>query len=317
MKKLSTLLLLFTVLFSFNGFAQLITIQGNVANLNNIPIGSTMNVSIEVNDYQGNPYYFGGVCDSLGDYSISDIYLDSLLQMVSPTMNVLIVDCNMDTIVTTFNAPFTYAQIITADFDYCPSTPNPCAITASFAVTQTNPANQNFVPNYAFIINNSMGPISTYAWDFGDGTTATGVNVSHSYPGNGPYALCLTVSDTSGCTDTFCDTLSVDASGVISKMAPGFFVQIGEGSLSTTDIENEIQLSVYPNPAKDQLNISFDTQLDGNIFMKISDITGRIIQQNILDSSDNTIDLSQFSTGSYILSIQNGNAVYTEQIIVQ
>ena len=34
-----------------------------------------------------------------------------------------------------------------------------------------------------------------YAWDFGDGTTATGISATHPYTVNGPYSAVLTVSD--------------------------------------------------------------------------------------------------------------------------
>ncbi len=36
----------------------------------------------------------------------------------------------------------------------------------------------------------------TYAWDFGDGTTGSGVKPTHSYADNGAYSVTLTVSDT-------------------------------------------------------------------------------------------------------------------------
>ena len=38
----------------------------------------------------------------------------------------------------------------------------------------------------------------TYAWTFGDGTTGTGVNPTHTYPGNGTYTVGLTVTDSRG-----------------------------------------------------------------------------------------------------------------------
>jgi PKD repeat protein len=41
------------------------------------------------------------------------------------------------------------------------------------------------------------GQITAYKWDFGDGTTATGSRVSHTYSGAGFYAVSLTVKDNS------------------------------------------------------------------------------------------------------------------------
>jgi PKD repeat protein len=43
----------------------------------------------------------------------------------------------------------------------------------------------------------------TYAWNFGDGSTGTGVKPSHTYASEGEYVTKLTVTDEDGETDTF------------------------------------------------------------------------------------------------------------------
>jgi len=48
----------------------------------------------------------------------------------------------------------------------------------------------------------SDGFIASYFWDFGDGTNATGVIVSHTYAVDGIYTVALTVTDDDGATDT-------------------------------------------------------------------------------------------------------------------
>ncbi len=52
---------------------------------------------------------------------------------------------------------------------------------------------------------------ATYAWDFGDGSSSTQSNPSHTYADSGRYVVCLTVTDTirGGCTNTYCDTIRV------------------------------------------------------------------------------------------------------------
>ncbi len=315
MKKLSTLLMCLTALFSFQIQAQYFTIQGNVSNAN----GGNISITAEVNDFSGNPNYYSDYTDSTGYYSFSNSLLDSFLLGPNATLLVYMVDCNMDTILQTFNGPFIPALggSITADFDYCPSVTNPCNITASFSTTQIDPNTQTFVPNYAYIINNSIGNGLTYAWDFGDGTTGTGINASHTYAGNGPYGLCLTVSDTAGCTDVYCDTLTITPSGVLTKMAPGFTLQIGEGSLGTSELEAEIDLAIFPNPTSDVLTISFEMELTETVFMSLTDISGRLINQLELDQSVNQIDVSDLNTGVYMLTIEYGNVMQVERIIIR
>jgi PKD repeat protein len=50
-----------------------------------------------------------------------------------------------------------------------------------------------------------------YAWDFGDGTTASGTEVSHAYAANGTYSVSLTVTTSAGVTST--RTVVVDVDG--------------------------------------------------------------------------------------------------------
>ncbi len=45
-------------------------------------------------------------------------------------------------------------------------------------------------------------PVTSYAWSFGDGTTATGATPWHTYARAGTYAVTLTVTDASGLTHT-------------------------------------------------------------------------------------------------------------------
>lgn len=42
-----------------------------------------------------------------------------------------------------------------------------------------------------------------YSWEFGDGTTASGQSIAHTYCCPGTYLATLTTSDSSGCTSTF------------------------------------------------------------------------------------------------------------------
>ncbi|MEM7367209.1 MAG: PKD domain-containing protein [Bacteroidota bacterium] len=45
----------------------------------------------------------------------------------------------------------------------------------------------------------------TYQWDFGDGNTSTLPDPVHVFGGDSAYYVCLTITDSTGCTNTFCD----------------------------------------------------------------------------------------------------------------
>ena len=53
------------------------------------------------------------------------------------------------------------------------------------------------------------GTITSYAWNFGDGTTGSGVTVSHTYGTGGTYAVTLTVTDNAGTSATRAQSVTV------------------------------------------------------------------------------------------------------------
>ncbi len=53
------------------------------------------------------------------------------------------------------------------------------------------------------------GTIVNYLWDFGDGTTGTGISTQHSYSQDGTFVVTLTVTDNFGATDTTSVTKTV------------------------------------------------------------------------------------------------------------
>ncbi len=73
-------------------------------------------------------------------------------------------------------------------------------LSPSFTATATGGTSFNFVAQ-------PLG-ISTYSWNFGDGTVATGPTVSHTYSSTGTFPVTLTCSDSCGGFYTFIDTVS-------------------------------------------------------------------------------------------------------------
>ena len=85
---------------------------------------------------------------------------------------------------------------------------NPCTgFNTSFQSVTSN----NSVTFTATSTSNLPGGVQ-YVWNFGDNTTGTGANPTHTYtnvPGTGAYIVCVTAYDTMGCTATYCDSVAV------------------------------------------------------------------------------------------------------------
>ncbi len=68
--------------------------------------------------------------------------------------------------------------------------------------------------------------------------------------------------------------------------------------------ENEFVL--YPNPASDIINIEFDEIPETDIHWQLFDVTGRLlISEETIYQKNITIDVSEFSTGMYLLKINS------------
>lgn len=66
----------------------------------------------------------------------------------------------------------------------------------------------------AFFVDISYGITAgtvSYLWDFGDGSSSTLQYPNHTYASTGIYNVCLTISDTSGCSDQKCISVDVDS----------------------------------------------------------------------------------------------------------
>ena len=78
------------------------------------------------------------------------------------------------------------------------------------------------------------------------------------------------------------------------------------------------QISVYPNPAKDFINIILNKFSTKSITISISDATGRAIFRSNYSSSNNSIRIPtfNFANGNYYLRASIGNENYIHKIIV-
>ncbi len=77
---------------------------------------------------------------------------------------------------------------------------------------------------------------------------------------------------------------------------------------------------LYPNPAKNDVNIQFDNSVQKMEQLKISNIMGQTVYEKDISSSTNinqTVDVSSFAKGAYFVHLKGKNKIKTEKLIIQ
>ncbi|MFA6805885.1 MAG: T9SS type A sorting domain-containing protein [Bacteroidales bacterium] len=97
------------------------------------------------------------------------------------------------------------------------------------------------------------------------------------------------------------------------------FVTLGTHNIGLNNIENQDSfISIYPNPSSDIINIKINNlNTNGNTFIIISDIKGRIIDKKQIYTTSITYDISEFSKGIYTISLISNDGKHTRKLIVK
>ncbi len=145
----------------------------------------------------------------------------------------------------------------------------------------------------------STGDRNIYTWDFGDGSTASGVNATHTYGSGGAKTVTLVVTNACG-TDTTTCTL------------PATF-SYGDNVLAQS-------LVLFPNPAKDQVKVSFDAGAT-EMTLRVLDLSGKEIMleehDNLSGKVDLIINLEELADGVYMVEISNGELKARKRLVKQ
>ncbi len=75
------------------------------------------------------------------------------------------------------------------------------------------------------------------------------------------------------------------------------------------------KVSVYPNPTADVVKVSVKGINNYTIFVR--DLNGKLVATKLANNELSTLDLSALPSGTYLITVKEGNKTYTQQIIVK
>jgi hypothetical protein len=168
------------------------------------------------------------------------------------------------------------------------------------------------VLHHYFVVNNASGvPPLQYNWSWGDGTFSTTAYPTHTYSAAGYYNICLSITDSVGCSVTYCDSsyLQKDPNAIVSVQV------IPQGTLGISNLSTD-KIKIYPNPAKDNLII----ELNGNQDLRkhtisIYNIEGQLIKQLTTKQTKTEIDIQEFSVGVYVVKVNSDKGSFVSRFV--
>jgi hypothetical protein len=184
------------------------------------------------------------------------------------------------------------------------------------------------IDGLAFLVNISQVNNANYLWTISNGTVANGENPLFNLNGAGVYTICLTATDTiSGCSDTFCDSLTLDTLGNVFRTANNMLFSsnstIGLAVVSSpkstnpsalSEVKNQDLISVQPNPANDNITIKLANAEAVNV--NIFSVSGELIKDVRINNSTTTVDVSDLSNGIYFVKVLSKEINQTTKLII-
>lgn len=226
---------------------------------------------------------------------------------------------NTGNISTLQNPTYTYAS--TGTYTVCLTASNGiCTSTYCYTVNYTGTCQAQFysyqdtLNHVIYLIDLSTGGAGLqYFWDFGDGNTSTQQYPSHVYANAGFYTVCLTITDNSSCTSTYCDSLGFTLFGGPNSHQNGFTINvIPASSVGVNEVVEVLtDMNVYPNPANENATLEYNATEGGNHSIIVTDITGKVVMnENYSAQKGNNrlnLNLNNLESGMYLITVGDSN----------
>ena len=80
-------------------------------------------------------------------------------------------------------------------------------------------------------------------------------------------------------------------------------------ALSINDIQYDFQLSIWPNPSVDEMNLEFTTNYELPLSLTVTDVKGAIVASQSVTQGQYSFDVNTWAAGTYYVNLNDGEAV--------
>jgi PKD repeat protein len=153
------------------------------------------------------------------------------------------------------------------------------------------------------VADNSSFESKTVTWDFGDdsGNSKIGAEATYEYDSAATYTITMTAKE-EGTNASYSTT---------KKVTTSWYDNVQE-------VEELMNVSVFPNPATDNLIINVDLNNAETVTVLVMDMYGRIAYTETLNGNSyrNNISVSNFATGIYQVKVVAGENTITNNVYI-
>jgi FAD synthase len=96
---------------------------------------------------------------------------------------------------------------------------------------------------------------------------------------------------------------------------------LDDPSASVETIENEIGMSIYPNPTSNNATVTFNLANASDVLVNVTDLSGKVAQSIDLGSVNGAqnvnINVDTLSNGVYMVNVNVNGVVSTQKLVVR
>jgi len=145
-----------------------------------------------------------------------------------------------------------------------------------------------------------------YKWYFGSGDSSASKKPVYTYNAKGKYLVKLIVSNGTGCTSIYTDSIAVGPTGINPETE-----------------HSALTINIFPNPFEYKTNIGYNLLDNSKVNISVYDMNGKLVATIRNGSCDagqymDEFDASKYHAepGVYLLKMSINNEVYTSKIVI-